>query len=69
MVAVQYIILDSKPPSHKFNSNQLMSHARFDFGTRLGIFFMVEAAAASALAVTGLLLYIAVSTRFTLYDH
>jgi len=32
----------------------------FDFGTRIGMLFVVEASAASALAVTSLLLYIAV---------
>ena len=40
-----------------------MSNAEFDFGTRIGMLFMVEASAASALAVTGLLVYIAVCFR------
>lgn len=34
----------------------------FDFGARIGMLFVVEAAAASALAVTSLLLYIAVTS-------
>ncbi|KIM61799.1 hypothetical protein SCLCIDRAFT_855764 [Scleroderma citrinum Foug A] len=38
-----------------------MSNAEFDLGTRIGMSFMVGAFAASALAVTGLLLYIAYS--------
>jgi len=41
-----------------------MSDAGFDFGTRIGpMLFMVEAFAASALAVTGLLLYTSVRFR------
>lgn len=34
----------------------------FEFGVRVGIVFIVESASLSALAVTSLLLYIAVST-------
>jgi len=37
-----------------------MNNIEFDFGTRIGMLFLVEAFATSALAVTGLLLYIAV---------
>ena len=38
-----------------------MSDTEFDFATGIGMLFMVKAFAVSALAVTGLLLYIAVS--------
>jgi len=34
---------------------------RFDFGTRLGLVFIIEAASVSALTVTGILLYIGYS--------
>jgi hypothetical protein len=37
---------------------------QFDFGTRLGLVFIIEAASLSALAVTGVLLYIGVSNLF-----
>jgi len=43
----------------------MMSNADFNFGMRIGMLFMVEAFAASALAITGLLLYIAVCFRCT----
>ena len=44
-----------------------MNNVEFDFGMRIGMLFLVEAFATSALAVTGLLLYIAV--RFQCGGH
>ena len=38
----------------------------FTFGTRIGMLFVVEASAASALAVGGLLIYIAVRFSITI---
>ena len=45
-----------------------MGNAEFDFGTRIGKLFMVKAFAASALAVAGLLLCIAVRFRLPSVD-
>ncbi len=41
----------------------------FDFGIRLGLVFITQAACLSSLAVLGLLLYIVVSNSVSSYTH